>query len=93
MEDLDLVRRIGLRRVKVLRARAVSNAARYRRDGYLRHALGNQAQRILYSLHLSRRAPRSPPVATSEVDARHSRRRNFAVRFGCLSTGSALLRG
>ena len=53
MEDLDLVRRVGMRRVKMLRARAVSNATRYRRDGYLRHALSNQAQRILYTLHLT----------------------------------------
>jgi rSAM/selenodomain-associated transferase 2 len=53
MEDLDLVRRVGIRRVKMLRARAISNAARYRRDGYLRRALGNQTERILYTLHLS----------------------------------------
>jgi hypothetical protein len=53
MEDIDLVRRVGMRRVKMLRARAVSNAAPYRRDGYLRHALGNLAQRIAYTLHLS----------------------------------------
>jgi glycosyltransferase involved in cell wall biosynthesis len=53
MEDLDLARRIGLRRVKLLRTRAISNAARYRRDGYIRSALGNLAQRILYTLHLA----------------------------------------
>ncbi len=53
MEDLDLVRRVALRRVKMLRARAISNAARYRRDGYLRRALTNQAQRIRYTLRLA----------------------------------------
>jgi glycosyltransferase involved in cell wall biosynthesis len=58
MEDIDLVRRLGMRRVKLLRPRAVSNAQRYRRDGYIRHALGNQRQRLLYSLRLS-----TPPTA------------------------------
>jgi rSAM/selenodomain-associated transferase 2 len=53
MEDIDLVRRLGMRRVKLLRPRAVSNAQRYRRDGYIRHALGNQRQRLLYALRLS----------------------------------------
>ncbi|HEY8246921.1 MAG TPA: glycosyltransferase [Hyphomicrobium sp.] len=57
MEDVDLVRRIGLRRVKLLRSRAVSDAARYRRDGYLRCALGNQAHRIRYALHLAPARP------------------------------------
>jgi rSAM/selenodomain-associated transferase 2 len=58
MEDIDLVRRLGMRRVKLLRPRAVSNAQRYRRDGYIRHDLGNQRQRLLYSLRLS-----TPPTA------------------------------
>lgn len=52
-EDLDLSRRLGTRRVKILRSRAVSSAARYRRQGYIRGALGNQAQRILHALHLA----------------------------------------
>lgn len=52
MEDVDLVRRIGPRRVKLLAAAAVSDAARYRREGYVRGALGNLAQRIRYSLNL-----------------------------------------
>jgi glycosyltransferase involved in cell wall biosynthesis len=53
MEDVDLVRRLGKRRVKLLRTRAIANAAGYRRDGYLRSALGNQARRLLYTLHLT----------------------------------------
>jgi rSAM/selenodomain-associated transferase 2 len=60
MEDLDLVRRIGGRRVKLLRTRAIGNATRYRRDGYLRRALANQAQRTLYALHLA-------PAGTAQV--------------------------
>jgi glycosyltransferase involved in cell wall biosynthesis len=53
MEDVDLLRRIGPRRVKLLSARAVSDAARYRRDGYIRATLGNLAQRIRYALNLA----------------------------------------
>jgi glycosyltransferase involved in cell wall biosynthesis len=53
MEDLDLVRRLGMRRVKHLRARAVSSAMRYRHDGYLRRALTNQLQRLRYTLRLA----------------------------------------
>jgi rSAM/selenodomain-associated transferase 2 len=53
MDDLDLARRIGSRRIKLMRSRAVNNAARYRADGYMRRALGNEVQRILYSLRLA----------------------------------------
>lgn len=52
MDDLDLARRIG-GRIKRLRTRAVNSAARYRSDGYMRRALGNEARRILYSLRLA----------------------------------------
>jgi rSAM/selenodomain-associated transferase 2 len=52
-EDTDLVRRLGMRRVKLLSSRAVGSAARYRREGYVRRALGNLWQRILYSLRLA----------------------------------------
>ena len=47
------MRRVGMRRVKMLRARAISNATGYRRDGYLRRALANQTHRILYTLRLA----------------------------------------
>jgi glycosyltransferase involved in cell wall biosynthesis len=52
MEDVDIARRLGGRRLKQLRSRAVTDAARYRRDGYLRGALGKVAQRLRYALHL-----------------------------------------
>ncbi|WP_244536051.1 glycosyltransferase [Hyphomicrobium sp. NDB2Meth4] len=45
-EDVDLIRRIGPRRVRVLSARAISDATRYRRDGYMRGALGNLAPQL-----------------------------------------------
>lgn len=41
MEDLDLVRRLGPQRLHALKARAVTSAERYRRDGYLRRSARN----------------------------------------------------
>lgn len=41
MEDVDLVRRIGRHRLSILSTRAITSAARYRRDGYLRRPLRN----------------------------------------------------
>lgn len=49
-EDLDLVRRLG--GVRMLRARAVTSAQRYRRDGYLRRAFKNQMCLVLYALNV-----------------------------------------
>lgn len=45
MEDVDIVRRIGRRRLKMLRSRAVTSADKYRRDGY-----GRRARRNLFLL-------------------------------------------
>lgn len=53
MEDLDLVRRLGARRVKMLRTRAVTSARRYQREGYLRRAFKNQLCLILYTLNVA----------------------------------------
>jgi len=41
MEDVDLVRRLGRRRVVPIGARCFASAQRYRRDGYLRRPLRN----------------------------------------------------
>jgi rSAM/selenodomain-associated transferase 2 len=43
MEDVDLVRRIGRRRLTVLDHDALTSADRYRRDGYLRRTTRNLA--------------------------------------------------
>jgi rSAM/selenodomain-associated transferase 2 len=43
MEDVDLVRRIGRAHLTMLPADAVTSAAKYRRDGYLRRSLANLA--------------------------------------------------
>ncbi len=50
MEDVDLVRRIGKRRLTVLKTRAVTSAARYERDGYWRRPLMNLTILSLYFL-------------------------------------------
>ncbi len=55
MEDVGLVLRLGRRRVGMLRARAVTSAARYRRDGYILRSLRNLACLTLFFL----RAPQS----------------------------------
>jgi len=41
MEDVDLVRRLGPKRLAPLSARAVTSAERYRRDGYLGRSMRN----------------------------------------------------
>lgn len=41
MEDVEFIRRIGARRLQILPVRAVTSAARYRRDGYLRRSVRN----------------------------------------------------
>lgn len=43
MEDVDLVRRIGRKRLVAFDARALTSAVRFRRDGYVRRVLRNQA--------------------------------------------------
>ncbi len=50
MEDVDLVRRIGRKRLTMLDRRAVTSAARYRRDGYLRRTARNLTCLSLYVL-------------------------------------------
>jgi rSAM/selenodomain-associated transferase 2 len=50
MEDVDLVRRIGRRRLAAIDAPATTSAARYRRDGYGARMLRNAACLGLYYL-------------------------------------------
>lgn len=50
MEDVNMVRRIGRRRLRMLPARAVTGAARYRRHGVLLRSLRNLACLSLYFL-------------------------------------------
>jgi len=52
MEDVDFVRRIGRRRLDMLDARAVTSAARYRRDGWLLRSARNLCCLTLYFLGL-----------------------------------------
>ena len=53
MEDVELIRRIGRRRLTMLDADAITSAARYRRDGYLRRPARNIICLGLYLLGLS----------------------------------------
>ena len=48
MEDVDIVRRLGRSRTTILRARAVTSAIRYRRDGYLRRTARNLVCLLLF---------------------------------------------
>ena len=48
MEDVDLVRRLGRRRLARIGARCVASAGRYRRDGYLCRSLRNLMCLSLY---------------------------------------------
>ncbi|MEW5963211.1 MAG: TIGR04283 family arsenosugar biosynthesis glycosyltransferase [Pseudomonadota bacterium] len=53
MEDVDIVRRLGRRRIAILRARATTSAERYRSDGYLRRIARNQLCLALYAAGVS----------------------------------------
>jgi rSAM/selenodomain-associated transferase 2 len=53
MEDVDLVRRIGRRRLIMLEADAFTSPARWRRDGWLRRSARNLACLGLYRLGVS----------------------------------------
>ena len=53
MEDVDIVRRLGRRRVTLLRTRALTSARRYRREGYLLRPIRNLSCLALYYLKVS----------------------------------------
>jgi rSAM/selenodomain-associated transferase 2 len=48
MEDVDLIRRLGRRRLAPIAAQVISSARRYRQDGYLRRPLRNLLCLSLY---------------------------------------------
>ena len=53
MEDVDIIRRIGRRRLAMLPASVVTSAERYRRDGYLWRSVRNLVCLSLYFLGVS----------------------------------------
>jgi rSAM/selenodomain-associated transferase 2 len=55
MEDVDLIRRIGRAKLSLLKSRAVTSAARYRRDGFVWRPLKNLSILTLYALGVSPR--------------------------------------
>ncbi|CAN0431008.1 unnamed protein product [Discosporangium mesarthrocarpum] len=52
MEDVDIVRRIGRANIDVLKTRAVTSAARYRRGGWWGRPIRNICCLMLYFLHV-----------------------------------------
>ncbi len=48
MEDVDMIRRIGRRRLHMLKAYATTDASRYRRTGYVRRIVRNISCLMLY---------------------------------------------
>ena|SRR6185312_6430844 len=52
MEDVDLIRRLGRRRLAALEVDAITSAARYRKGGYVRRPLRNLGCLTLYFLGL-----------------------------------------
>jgi len=52
MEDVALVRKIGWRRMTLLRSRAITSPVRYRKDGYLKRSLTNLGLLSLYFLRV-----------------------------------------
>jgi rSAM/selenodomain-associated transferase 2 len=52
MEDIDLARRLGRRRLAMLEATAVTSAERYKRHGYLLGSMRNQVCHALYGVGL-----------------------------------------
>ncbi len=55
MEDIDLVRRIGRRRIAYFDSLATTSAERYQRDGYFARSLRNQICLALYGVGLPAR--------------------------------------
>jgi rSAM/selenodomain-associated transferase 2 len=52
MEDVDLVRRLGRNQLVMMRAKAVTSAARYKHDGYMARIARNVTCRSLYHLRV-----------------------------------------
>jgi rSAM/selenodomain-associated transferase 2 len=55
MEDVDIVRRLGRRRIVLLRSAAVTSARRYREEGYFRRSMRNLACLGLYFMRVPAR--------------------------------------
>lgn len=52
MEDVDIIRRLGRRRVTILESAATTSARRYRAEGYVARALRNQMCLAMYTAGL-----------------------------------------
>jgi rSAM/selenodomain-associated transferase 2 len=52
MEDVDIVRRLGRRRIAILRSKAVTSAERFKQDGYVTRMARNMCCLSLYYLRV-----------------------------------------
>ncbi len=60
MEDIDLVRRLGRRKLTLLRSKALTSADRFRRQGYFMRSARNLLCLVLFTL-------RVPPAVISRI--------------------------
>lgn len=74
LEDVDLTRRLGRRRVHAFRSRVLTSAQRFKRNGYIGRMLGDQMSLALYLLRV--------PVSTIAAVARPEKRRTHAAVAG-----------
>jgi rSAM/selenodomain-associated transferase 2 len=49
LEDVEIVRRLGRRRMTILKSGALTSSERYRKDGYLRRIFRNQVCLLMYA--------------------------------------------
>jgi rSAM/selenodomain-associated transferase 2 len=52
MEDVDMARKLGRRRLVLLRSRAITSAERFRREGYFARSMRNLSILFLYALRV-----------------------------------------
>lgn len=55
MEDVDIIRRLGRRRLAMMRTKAVTSAERFQENGYLHRSLRNLSVLFLYALRVPSR--------------------------------------
>ncbi len=78
LEDLDLVRKLGRKRITHLRARAVASPARLQREGYVKRMLRNLGNLVLFMLRVPAAriaqlfGAKAPPGARAEALPRSS---------------------
>lgn len=83
MEDVDIVRRLGVQRISMLKSRAFTSAKRYTQDGYLKRIARNQACFAMYMAGIA------PSRIASFYQAKASSGRALEAEIETHGTGSA----